>query len=294
MVSLVQAARGLPLFLLALPAGALADVLDRRRVLLFSQLWMLIGTAVLGVLTLTGRVNAWSLLGCAFAIGLGTGISSPAWQATVPELVERRELPQAVALNSMSFNVARAVGPAFGGLVIATLGPGAVFLLNAASFLGVVAVVATWHRPPQTDVLPSERFISALRTGARYVRYEPALHPVLVRGGIFVFFGSALWALLPVVARFDLGRGPGGFGALLACFGSGAVLGAANISRVRRRLGADRLALVGMVVFCVALASLAFARDFYLACAAMFAGGGRGSRSSPGSTSRPSSRCRRG
>lgn len=274
MVSLVQVARGLPLFLLALPAGALADVLDRRRVLLVSQLWMLGGAAALGLLTLTGRITAWSLLGCAFAIGLGTAINSPAWQATVPELVDRRELPQAVALNSLSFNVARALGPALGGLVIATLGPGANFLLNAASFLGVVAVVAAWRRPPQPDILPSERFLSALRTGARYVRYEPALHPVLVRGGLFVFFGSALWALLPVVARFDLGRGPGGFGALLACFGSGAVLGAANITRVRRRLGADRMALVGTVVFCAALAALAVARHFYVACAAMFAGGG--------------------
>src|SRR5687767_2141218 len=157
MVSLVQAARGLPLFLLALPAGALADVLDRRRVLLVSQLWMLVGAAALGLLTLTGRITAWSLLGCAFAIGLGTAINSPAWQATVPELVERRELPQAVALNSLSFNVARAVGPALGGLVIATLGPGANFLLNAASFLGVVAVVAARRRQHHAGAPPAGR-----------------------------------------------------------------------------------------------------------------------------------------
>ena len=156
MVALVQAATTLPMVFLALPAGALADIVDRRRYLIGTLLWMLAVATLLGLLTLAGLTTAWTLLGFTFALGIGSALMLPAWAALTPELVPRSELPAAVALNSMGMNVSRAIGPALAGLIVAVAGPGVVFLLNAASFLGVMGALVWWRRSPRQSTLPAE------------------------------------------------------------------------------------------------------------------------------------------
>ena len=175
MVSLVQVATTLPLFLLALPAGALSDILDRRRVLLATQLWIALGAALLGVLTVTGVVQPWMLLAVTLAIGAGSAVDIPAWQAMIPEVVPKEELPASVGLGTVAINVARAVGPAIAGVTIVAGGPGPVFLINAATVMGVFFVLWRWRREPHRATLPAERMASAVRAGIRYVRYTPAL-----------------------------------------------------------------------------------------------------------------------
>ena len=214
-VALVQAATSLPVFLVALPAGALADVVDRRRLLLLTQGWMLLAAAALGVATLLGAMTPMILLGLTFALGLGAAMNGPAWQAIVPELVPPAELQEAVALNGAGFNVARAVGPALGGVIVAAAGPGAVFLLNAASFVVVLFVIYRWQRESRVGRLPPEHVMGAIRAGIRYVRHAPPLQVVLVRSGAFILCGAALWALLPLVARDQLGLDAVGYGMLL-------------------------------------------------------------------------------
>src|SRR5437870_7244235 len=186
MVSLMQTATSLPFFLLALPAGALADIVDRRRMLLVTQAWMLVAATALGVCTVVGLTGPWLLLSLTFCMGLGNALNAPAWQATTPDLVPREELAGAVALGGISVNVARALGPAFGGLLVAALGAGWVFLLNAASFLGVVVVLARWHRevPPHSR-LPPEDVPGAMRAGVRYVRHSAPFRAVLARTAVF-------------------------------------------------------------------------------------------------------------
>ncbi|HEX9625945.1 MAG TPA: MFS transporter [Acidiferrobacterales bacterium] len=274
MVALVRAASALPMFLLALPAGALADIVDRRRLLLVTQAWMLLAAAGLGVLTLTGLTTPGLLLALTFALGLGTALNAPAWQALLPELVPRPQLLNAVALNSASINLARSVGPALGGLLIAVIGPGATFLLNAVSFVGVIVVLFRWPRPHEVSVLPAERLVGAMRAGLRYVRHAPRVRVVLARSSAFIVFGSALWALLPALARFELGRGPAGYGLLLGAFGIGAVLAAAALPRVRARLSVNRLVAAALVTYALALFGLAWGRSLLLAELLMLVAGG--------------------
>ncbi len=272
-VTLIQAGSGLPMFLLAIPSGALADIVDRRRMLLVTQTWMLLAAATLGVVTLTGQVTPTALLLVTFAMGFGVALNGPAWQAVINELVPRDELPAAVALNSVGFNLARAVGPALGGLVVAAAGPGATFLLNAASFLGTVFVLYGWDRRPTSTPLAAERLAGAMRGGLRYVRYQPELRAVMVRAGGFMFFAIALMALLPLLARGELGRGPTGYGVMLGCLGFGAVTGAAVLARVRTRVGAERLVQVGGVVFALACIGVAHVRLFPAVCVLMWIAG---------------------
>ncbi len=274
MVALVQAVTSLPMFLLSLPAGALADVMDRRRLLLFTQGWMLASAAALGVITLAGLITPGLLLLFTFLLGLGTALNGPAWQAIVPELVPREDLPGAVTLQSIGFNIARAAGPAVGGLLVAAAGPAATFLLNAASFVGVLWVLLRWRREIRESVLPGERFFGAMRTGLRYVRHAPAVRAVIVRGSTFVFCASALWALLPVVARTNLKQGPTGYGLLLAALGAGAVSGAFALPRLRRGNSSDGVALVAILVFALGTALLGSVHLFWLILAALFAAGG--------------------
>jgi MFS family permease len=193
MVAMVQAATLVPLFLLALPAGALADIVDRRRFLIATQVWMLACATLLGVMTAAGVIGAWSLLALTFAMGCGAAMMMPAWAATVPELVPRQELAPAVALNSMGVNVARAIGPALAGVLVTMAGPAVVFFLNAASFLGIVVVLARWKRVPRAGTMPSERFFGAMRAGVRYVREAPRLQSVMVRSIAFFSFATATW-----------------------------------------------------------------------------------------------------
>src|SRR2546423_5830569 len=236
MVGLMQTAENAPLFLLALPAGAMADIVDRRRLLLFTQGWMLVSAVALGLLTLFGLTTPWVLLLLIFSLGLGAALNAPAWQAIMPELVPRSELAAAVSLNSVAFNIARAVGPALGGFVVAAVGSWAVFLLNSLSFLGVLFVLYRWQREPEESISPTERVVGAMRAGVRYVRHDPDLRAVLVRTGVFVSCASALWAMLPLVARQQLGLGALGYGVLLGGLGAGAILAAFILPTVPRRI----------------------------------------------------------
>jgi MFS family permease len=273
LVALVQAATSLPSFLLALPAGALADVIDRRRILLVTQGWMAAAAAALGVLTLAGWTTPWSLLGFTFLLGLGAAANNPAWQAIVPELVPRQELAGAIALGSIGFNIARAAGPALGGLIVAAAGPGWTFILNAVSFLGVMAVLYRWRRPSEEAVLPAERVLGAMRTGARYVRHSPEVLAPIARGSVFIVCGSSLWALLPVVAR-GLGHGAAGYGLLLTALGAGAVAGAMVLPRLKRFASTDGVVAAAVLAFAAATLALALLRSFPLLLLMMLVAGG--------------------
>ncbi|HTY56552.1 MAG TPA: MFS transporter [Candidatus Binataceae bacterium] len=272
-IALIQTASSLPIFLLALPGGALADILDRRRLLIFSQAWMLLASGALGILTLLGMTTEWTLLGLSFMLGIGSAVNTPAWQAIVAELVPRDELAAAVTLNGINFNLARAAGPALGGLIVAWFGPGANFLLNAASFFGVMIVLYEWRRQVTPAVLPAERVIGAMRTGLRYVRYAPALRAVMVRTVAFVFGASATWAMLPIIARWQLGLGAAGFGLLLAWFGSGAVIGGAMLSRIQRRFSHDYIMYGATILFSAITIELAFTHDLIVASFVLAIGG---------------------
>src|SRR5438128_11035402 len=248
-VALMQTAENAPIFLLALPSGALADIVDRRRLLLFSQGWMLISGGTLAFLALMGCVTPAILLILTFSLGLGTALNAPAWQAIVPELVPRSELPAAVSLNSVAFNIARAVGPALGGMLVAALGSWAVFLLNSISFVGVIFVIYRWRREPVESISPTERVMGAMRAGMRYVRHAPELRAVLIRTAVFACCASALWAMLPLIARKDLGLGAVGYGILLGGLGVGAILGAFVLPKARQLLSANLLVIFGTIIF---------------------------------------------
>jgi MFS family permease len=273
MVALVQAATSLPALLVGLLAGALGDVLDRRRLLICSQTFMLAAAATLGVVTLTGSVTPWTLLGLTFAIGLGSGLTGPTWQAIQPELVELNEIPQAAALGSMSMNIGRAAGPAVGGLLVATAGPGWAFMANAASFLGVLGVLAAWRREAPARTLGAEPVFSAVRSGLRYARSARRLRAILMRTALFIGFASAFWALLPVRAQ-ALGFGATGYGLMLTAVGAGAVCGALISGRARRLGGVDALLTVATLSFGACCALLAFVDSKPIAFVAVFVLGG--------------------
>jgi len=251
MVSLVTAATTLPVFLVMLPAGALADLVDRRRFLLMTQSWMVAASAVLGILTLLNLVTPWVLLVFTFLLGLGAVTNDPAWQAITPEIVCAENHASAVALNSVAFNVARAVGPALGGLVIAAAGSGWAFLLNAASFFGVIFFLYRWKRP-HFEHVESGRVGDALLAGLRYVRGAAVVRSVLIRTVAFSLAASSLPALLPIIAQ---PHGATGYGLLLGSFGFGALAGATVLPRMRSRFSVD-----GVVVFAILLfAAMTFA-----------------------------------
>lgn len=263
-VALVQAASSLPMFLFALPSGVLADIIDRRKYLLFSQLWVFIAASGLTLLSFTGHLTPGVLLIAAFLMSAGAAMSSPPFQAIVPDLVSKEELGPAIALNSLGINISRAIGPALGGLILSFAGPWMVFMLNALSVLGVVWVLYRWKEAPTLQRLPPEHFFAAVRAGLRYVHAAPVLRNVLVRTVAFFVFGSAGWALLPLVARRELGLGPGGYGIMLACIGMGAICGAVLLPRLRKRLNADRLMVLASLMFALTLLALAFVRHFWL------------------------------
>ncbi len=236
LVALVQTATNLPVFLLGVPAGAAGDLFNRRKLLLVTQGLMLAAAAVLGVMTLTGSTGPWTLLWLTFALGLGATMNGPTWQAIMPDLVPNSELPAAIALNSVGFNLARAVGPALGGAVVAAIGAGAAFILNAVSFVGVMIVLYLWRRDTEQQPrrISTERVGAAMLAGMRYVRFAPSIHSVLLRSGSFIISASALWSLLPLVAKVELHRDSTGYGLLLGCLGVGSILGALMLHRLRQ------------------------------------------------------------
>ncbi len=273
MVALVQAATSLPVFLVGLPAGAIADLVDRRRLLLTTQGWMLAAASVLGILTFMDAITPWILLTLTFALGLGAAMNAPAWQAIIPELVGDSELRAAVTLNGVGYNVARAVGPALGGIVVATLGSASVFVLNALSFLGVMIVLYRWPRAPDVSALPAEDVFGAMRAGMRYVRHAPTVHAVLLRTDAFILGDGALWALLPLVARDELALDAMGYGVILGCLGTGAVVGGVFLPRFEQKFSTDALLAGAIVLFALATAGPVYAPHFGPLCAVMVVGG---------------------
>ncbi|MXP63348.1 MFS transporter [Roseomonas sp. M0104] len=262
MVSLVQAASMLPVFLLALPTGALADIVDRRRYLIFAQSWMCLMGLVLCILTATGLLGPWGLLALTFGIGAGSAMNFPAWAATTPELVPREDLTQAIVLNGIGFNLARAVGPALGGFVIGLAGTQAAFAFNAACFLVLILALVAWRREEAPRTLPKEHFLSAMRAGMRFVAASPALRRIILRAVVFFFFGSAMWGLLPLVVRERLGLGPEAFGMLLAAMGIGAVAGGLLLPRLRARVNRGDLVVLASLAAAAALVLLGFGRHW--------------------------------
>jgi MFS family permease len=273
MVALIQTASSLPILLLALPAGALADIVDRRRLLIVSQAWMLLAAAALGVFTIENLMTPWMLLGLSFALGVGSALNAPAWQAITPELVPPEDLTSAIALNGVNFNAARAVGPALGGIVVAWAGAGATFVLNAVSFLGVMVVLYGWNRSLQPGVLPAERMIGAIRSGLRYVRYAPPLRAVMMRTAGFTIGAGAVWAVVPLLARRQLNLGADGFGLLLGAFGTGAIVAGAALERIEDFASRDTIVAACTAIFAAVLIGLAVSSSYAPALALMFVGG---------------------
>lgn len=279
LVALMQTAASLPVLLLGLPAGALADILDRRKLLIFWQTWMLGAALLLSVFGVAGTLGPLSLLTLTFLLNVGSALNNPAWQAIVPELVPRAQLSQAIALNSAVFNMARVIGPALGGGMLAAFatargGAAAVFLVNSLSFVFVILALYKWQRKvARTSQLPAERFVGSLQAGIRYVRHAPELHAVLIRTFLMTSCASAVWALLAVVARADLQGGAFGYGMLNACLGVGAVFGAALLPRVRRRLSANGIVTAAGLAFAVTLLTLAFVHRVELVCLSLLLAG---------------------
>jgi MFS family permease len=239
MVSLVQSASSLPFFFLALPAGALADIVDRRRLLIFTQSWMLVAALALGVLTFAGLTSPWVLLCLTFFLYTGNSLNQPAWSALTPDLVPREEFQNAVTLNGIANNLARSIGPALAGVVLAVSGAGVSFTLNALSFLGVIVVLVRWKRPHHVSLMPSERLFGAMRAGVRYVRHSQPVQAVLMRTLLFIVCASAFWALLPQIARREMMVGSVGYGTLLTAFGLGAISCAYSLPALKRKISVD-------------------------------------------------------
>jgi predicted MFS family arabinose efflux permease len=261
-VSLVQVATALPMFLLGLPAGALADILDRRRLLIAVQVILTVLIAGFALLIWMNVVTPLTLLVFTFLAGAGAALIAPAWQAIVPQLVPREDLHPAVALNSVGINISRAIGPALAGIIIGVLGLAAPFWLNALSNIGVIAALFWWRMPAQSSRhLPAERFGSALRIGLRHARHNPHLRATLLRAAGFFLFASAYWALLPLVARNQVAGGPELYGILLGAIGAGAVAGAFVLPRLKAWLGADWLVAAGIIGTAIALALFGIALE---------------------------------
>jgi MFS family permease len=246
-VALTQTASSLPYFLLALPAGSAGDIVDRRKLILFTETWMMSVALLLAVLTIAGFMSPWLLLVLTFALSAGDAFETPTWRAILPELVPKEDLAPASALNGIEFNLARAVGPALAGIVIAAAGVATAFVANFLSFFGVILVVARWKRPPRKRTAPPETLTGATVAAVRYVRHSPAILTVVVRTGVVMFFASALFALLPTVARGVNGSAVG-YGLLLGCFGAGAIAGALIMQPARNRWSIEIIVSSGVVI----------------------------------------------
>ncbi len=272
-VALTQTASALPFFVLAMPAGAIGDIVDRRKLILFTEIWMASVAIALTSITFAGKLSPLLLLILTFALSSGDALESPAWRAVLPELVPQENLASAAALNGIEFNFARAIGPAIGGVVIAMAGVGTVFLINAASFIGVITVIARWKRRSRKRSAPPETLAGATVAAIRFVRYSPGLRTLMVRSGIVMFFASGLLALLPSVAHF-VSENPMGYGLLLGCFGIGAVLGALVMQQVRARWSTEGVVSGGVFVFGLCTLTTSVFRLLPSLAVSMLIGGG--------------------
>jgi len=272
-VALVQASTTLPIMLLALPCGAIADIWDRRVIMLIAQGMLLVVSIALALMAYIGHLTPWSLLTLTFLIGCGTALYGPAWQSSVGEQVPREDIPAAVALNTMSYNLARTAGPAIGGVIVATAGAPAAFVVNAFTYVGLLATLASWKRPKPQSHLPPETMLMAMSAGLRYSRLSPAIRAVLLRGFTLGVAGSAIWALMPLIARDLLGGSAFIYGLLFAMFGVGAVIGALGSATARHRLGNEKLVRLTTLGFATTALISAFSPWLLLTMAAFILGG---------------------
>ncbi len=271
-VALTQTAASLPYFLLALPAGSAGDIVDRRKLVLFTESWMMGVALLLAILTITGVMSPWILLVLTFALSAGDAFEAPAWRAILPELVPKEDLASASALNGIEFNLARAVGPALAGAIISAAGVAAAFIANFVSFFGVILVVARWKRPVRKRSAPPESFWGATVAAIRYVRHSPSILTVLLRTGVVMFFSSALFALLPTVSR-SVNQHAIGYGLLLGCFGAGAIGGALVMQSARERWSMESIVSAGVVMLGLVILAMSGLHRLSTLAAVMLVGG---------------------
>jgi len=261
-VAMVQAATIMPVFLLALPGGALADIVDRRIFLIGTQLWTIVAATLLAVLTLSGAMTAAWLLVLTFTIGIGSALTNPAWSAIVPELVPREDLVQAIALNGIGYNLTRAIGPALAGFLILVGGSSLAFSLYAVSIISVILALFSWRRSRQFTGLPREHFVSAMRAGMRFVRNTPAIQAAMVRTAAYSIPASAPWALLPLFVRHDLALGAGMYGVILGMMGIGGVTSGMLLPMVRGKLSRGATVIICTLLSCAGMAVVGVSRHW--------------------------------
>jgi predicted MFS family arabinose efflux permease/quinol monooxygenase YgiN len=273
-VSLVQVANNLPMFLFAIPAGALVDIVGRRLFLIWGETAVTLTATAFAALVWLHLITPVSLLVFTFIVTVASAVTAPAWQAVVPQLVPKSEMPAAIAANSVGINVSRALGPALGGVMVATLGIAAPFWFNGFSNVGVIAALLRWREPKKSGpLLPPETFGRAMRAGLRHARYNTQLRATLIRSVGFFVFASAYWALIPLVARRQIAGSPALYGSLLATIGSSAVGGAFMLRPLRRLWGADRLLAAAAVATAVAKVLFGLAHNTATALAASLLAG---------------------
>ena len=269
MVALVQTASTLPVFLLGVPSGAMADIVDRRRYFAATQLWVSINALLLAALSLAGLLTAEMLLLLTFTNGIGLALRWPVFAAIVPQVVPRAQLPQALALNGIAMNLSRVIGPVAAGALLTSISPAAVFVANTVLALVAFVLVLKWRHEPRTSTLPGERFIGAMRTGINFAAQSPRLKVVLLR--IFLFFlqSTALMALLPLVAAQLHGGAAGTFTVMLSCLGAGAIWAALRFPHWRERFNRDVFVRVGTLVHAAVSALIVLVPEFWVALPAI-------------------------
>lgn len=273
MIALVQASTTLPIMVFSIAAGALADNFDRRLVMLIAQGGMMGVSLALASMAFLGLLNPWLLLTFTFLLGCGTALFNPSWQASMGDIVPRSDLPGAVTLNAMGFNMMRSVGPAVGGLIVALAGAAAAFAVNAFSYVPLIVALARWQPERTPNRLPRENFGSAMWAGIRYVSLSPNLTTVLFRGFLFGFSATAILALLPSVAAEYVGGGALAYGTLLGCFGLGAIGGAFLNGRIRERYSNEVIVRLACIGFAASSGTLGYSRDLLLSHLALLPAG---------------------
>ena len=268
-VSLVQVCTIMPVFLLALPAGAIADIVDRRLFILGTQVFMVLMVMILTVMTYTGVTSANTLLMLTFAIGSGAAMNNPAWGSVMAEVVPRSDLVQAITLNGVGFNLARAIGPALAGFLVLAGGPQLAFALNAVSYLAVIGALLIWRRRVKPDPLPRENLLSAIRAGMRFVRHTPTMRSAMMRAMAFFFPCAAPWGLLPLVVKEQLHLGAGTFGSLLGLMGVGGVVAGMFLPQIRARLGRGNTVAVATLCSATGMVALGLASHVLVAALGM-------------------------
>ncbi len=269
MVALVQTASTLPMFLLGLPSGAMADILDRRRYFAATQLWVSVNALVLAGLSLADALTAELLLALTFVNGIGLAMRWPVFAAIVPEVVSKAQLSPAIALNGIAMNLSRIIGPVLAGVLLAASGPAAVFVLNALLAAGATVLILRWKRQPKVSTLPGERFVGAMRVGLNFALQSPRLKIILLRAFLFFLQSTALIALLPLVARRLHGGGPATFTVMLACLGLGAIVAAMRFPRWRERYTRDQFVSVGTLVQAGLAVVIVYVPELWVALPAM-------------------------